>query len=260
MNDFYARIRGGQLPAAVGVLALALFTATWISNLGGVPGLARERSFDLLYRLFARAPGGTPVVAVDIDTKTLQELGDWPIPRIEIARLVELIADAGAVAIAVDIFFGGPDRRSSQTLADEVSRLPGGETLSAAVRGLPDSDAALAEVLKRTPTVIGALAAPSRTDAVFNLIRVDGVLSSDEVTLTGGFAAPHPMLADAALGIGIQSLFGEDGARVRRVPLLLAGSGVLAPDSLWRRRASRPAQRSSRLQQALQRFFSTNGR
>jgi adenylate cyclase len=229
MHNFYGRIRSALLPAAVGMLVLALFSAIWTMNVAGLPALARERAFDFLYTLFPRAASNIPVVAVDIDAKTLQELGDWPIPRAEIARLVEFVTAAGAVAVAVDIFFGGPDRRSSRTLADEVSRLPGGDQYSEAIRGLPDSDMALAELLERTPTVIGALAAPSRTAAVFNLIHVDGVLAPEDVTTAGGFAGPHAILADAALALGIQSLLGEDGARVRRVPLLLASGGVLAP-------------------------------
>jgi adenylate cyclase len=229
MNDHYGRIRVGKLPAAAGALALAFVIAIWTLNPVGLPGLARERAFDLLYTLFPRSSGNTPVVAVDIDDKTLQALGDWPIPRAEIARLVEWVAAAGAAAIALDIFFSGPDCRSSHTLADEVSRLSGGERYAAAIRELPDSDAAFAAILARTPAVIGVLAAPSPEPAAFNLIRVDGTLGPDEVTRAGGFTPPYGVLADAALAIGIQSLFGEDGARVRRVPLLIAGSNVLAP-------------------------------
>jgi hypothetical protein len=169
------------------------------------------------------------LVAVDIDRRTLQALGDWPIPRAEIARLIERTGAAGGAAIALDIFFGGPDRRSSHTLADEISRLAGGEKYAAAIRQLPDSDAAFAAALARTPTVLGALAAPSLARFTVNPVRIDGVLDAHEMMLTDGFTSPHEPLADAALAIGVQSLFGEDGARVRRVPLLLLGHGILAP-------------------------------
>jgi adenylate cyclase len=229
MKDFYGRVRGGLLAAAVGALALGSFAAVWAFDIGGVAGIARERAFDLLYMAFPRAPGPAQVVAVDIDRRTLQALGDWPIPRAEIARLIERIAAAGAKAIALDIFLGGPDRRSSQTLADEISHLAGGEEYAAAIRQLPDSDTTFAAALARTPTVLGALAAASPAPFSVNLIRVDGRLDEREVTLTDGFMPPHGPLADAALAIGIQSLFGEDGARVRRVPLLLLGDGILAP-------------------------------
>jgi adenylate cyclase len=227
MKDW--RVRGGLLAAAVGALALGGFAAIWAFDVGGVAGVARERTFDLLYTAFPRALSSSRVVTVDIDRRTLQALGDWPIPRTAIARLIEEIAAAGAKAIALDIFLGGPDRRSAQTLADEVSRLAGGEEYATAIRQLPDSDAAFAAALAHTPTVLGALAAASPAPFTVNLIRVEGVLDAREVTLTDGFMPPHEPLADAALAIGIQSLFGEDGARVRRVPLLLLGNGILAP-------------------------------
>jgi adenylate cyclase len=229
MKDFYGRVRGGLLAAAVGALALGSFAAVWALDIRGVAGIARERAFDLLYTAFPRAPGSAHVVAVDIDRKTLQALGDWPIPRTEIARLIERIAAGGAKAIALDIFLGGPDRRSSRTLANEISHLAGGEGYATAIRQLPDSDTAFAAALAHTPTVLGALAAASPAPFSVNLIRVDGMLDEHEVTLTDGFMPPHGPLADAALAIGIQSLFGEDGARVRHVPLLLLGDGILAP-------------------------------
>ena len=74
-----------------------------------------------------------------------------------------------------------------------------------------------------------ALAAPSPVALALNPIRVDRALDVHEVTRTDGFTSPYRPLADAALAIGVQSLFGEDGGRVRRVPLLLAGNSTLAP-------------------------------
>jgi adenylate cyclase len=200
-------------------LALGAFLAMWALDLAGLPGMARERAFDLLYTAFPRVSDASRVMLVDIDRGTLQARGDWPIPRTEIARLIDRIAAAGAAAIALDIFFGGPDRRSSHTLADEISRLAGGEKYAAAIRQLPDSDATFAATLARTPTVLGALAAPAPAPFAVNLIRVNGVLKPHEATATEGFASPYEPLADAALAIGIQSLLGEEGARVRRVPL-----------------------------------------
>jgi len=230
MKELYGRVRAGLLAAAAGSFALGSFATVWAFDAAGLPGLARERTFDLLYRAFPRACTSCRVVVVDIDRKTLEALGAWPIPRTEIARLIERIAAAGAQAVALDIFFGGPDRRSSQTLADEISHLAGGEKYAPAIRQLPDSDSAFAAVLARTPTVLGALAAASPAPFNVNLIRVDGVVEAHEVTMTDGFASPYEPLANAALAIGIQSLFGEDGGRVRRVPLLLLGNGILAPN------------------------------
>jgi adenylate cyclase len=228
MKDVLGRVRAGLPAAAAGAFMLGIVVVFWALDVMGLPGIARERAFDLLYVAFPR-PSNARVIAVDIDRRTLQALGDWPIPRTEMAELIARIAAAGAKAIALDIFLSGPDRRSSHTLADEVSRLAGGEEYAQSIRQLPDSDAAFADILARTPTVLGALGAASSAAFAVNLIRVDGALDAGTVTLTDGFTPPYEPLANAALAIGIQSLFGEEGARVRRVPLLLLGNGILAP-------------------------------
>ncbi|MBN4067451.1 CHASE2 domain-containing protein, partial [Simkania negevensis] len=52
------------------------------------------------------------VVIVDIDNKSLQELGQWPWPRTDIAKMIHNILADGASVIGFDIVFPNPDRLS----------------------------------------------------------------------------------------------------------------------------------------------------
>jgi len=161
--------------------------------------------------------------------KRLQALGDWPIPRAEIARLVERIAAEGAAAIALDIFLDGPDRRSSRMLADEVSRLAGGEKYAAAIRELPDSDAAFCRNIGANPhrdrSTCGAFVGRCGGS---NLIRVDGALVLDEVTRVGGFAPPMACLPTRRLRWAFNPCSARTTHAYVRVPLLLTDAGMLA--------------------------------
>jgi adenylate cyclase len=219
----------GILPAAVGLLAALATTAAVLADPWGLATTARERAFDLLYAAFPRAAGAGQVIVVDIDRRTLSRLGGWPLPRNELARLTDKLALAHAGVIAFDIFFPGPDRHSPRVLAAEIAALPGGEKAQPLIAELPDTDERLAEALRRAPTVLGVLAAPGEEAPLFNLIRAERPLARGMALRIDGVSGPYAPLAEAALGLGIQSLFGEEGGLVRRAPLIAATDMLLAP-------------------------------
>ena len=73
--------------------------------------------FDTYQRNSPRQYEAAPVKIVDIDDETIQRLGQWPWPRTDMARLTQLLTDAGASAIAFDIVFSEPDRTSPARVA-----------------------------------------------------------------------------------------------------------------------------------------------
>jgi len=217
------------LPFLGGVLALVAFVALWAADPFGLATVARERVFDEFYTFFPRRQAEQRVQVVDIDRKTLRQLGAWPLPRTKIRALVKTLGEAGASVVALDIFFFDADQQSPRRLADAVERLDGGAEIASSIRNLPDSDLAFAKALLKTPSVVGALAAPSDRKLNFNPIVFAPPLSPDALMRVPGFTPPYAILAEAALGEGILSLFGEDGGRVRRVPLILSDGKNAAP-------------------------------
>jgi adenylate cyclase len=115
--------------------------------------LVRLKTFDLYQVVKPRTYQKLPVVIVDIDEKSLAELGQWPWPRSTIATMLQNIAQAGGVAVAFDIVFAEPDRLSP----DQYARsLPG---LSADVAdelaGLPSTDETLGKTMQQMRVVVG---------------------------------------------------------------------------------------------------------
>src|SRR4051812_35559614 len=74
--------------------------------------VARETMFDFFQQLHPRAAPDLPIRIVDIDERSLAEIGQWPWSRHTMATLAQRLTELGAAAIAFDVLFPEPDRLS----------------------------------------------------------------------------------------------------------------------------------------------------
>jgi adenylate cyclase len=133
-------------------------------------------AFDIYQRADPRvADADLPVVIVDIDEKSLRELGQWPWPRTILAQMVDRLNAAGAAVIAFDALFSEPDRTSPQSLLKllqgEGASEPAAKQLLAT---MPDPDSQFAAAMAKAPVVLG-----------FNLVGHGGL---PQTTIKAGFA------------------------------------------------------------------------
>ncbi|MEA1051733.1 adenylate/guanylate cyclase domain-containing protein [Lamprobacter modestohalophilus] len=91
-----------------------------------------------------------PVRIIDIDDASLKQIGQWPWPRTELARLLERLAKGGPAVIAMDIVLSGPDSSSPQHSLRAWNEDP---DVSRLLKRLPDHDAILAETISRAPVI-----------------------------------------------------------------------------------------------------------
>ncbi len=98
-----------------------------------------------MFKYHGTSKASDEITIVDIDTRSLHELGQWPFPRDYMGKVLENLTAAGAGIIGIDVVFSSPDRLSPKTFAARLN-LEG---------DFFDSDAYLAEVLSRTPTILG---------------------------------------------------------------------------------------------------------
>src|SRR5262245_19421615 len=222
MQELIARIRRfaaghGRIPGAillVGLLVLQYIDPTLIAGL-------RLRYFDLLQRALLRVETNHPVLIVDVDDKSIAEVGQWPWPRNKIAKMVDILTKAKVPAIGFDMVFSEPDRTSPDAFADNLSDAT--PDLTGLLNALPDNDVIFAESLKRsrvslgeaTSDIGGPILPPAASfgwkgrDFTPWLFNFPGMLPA------------LPMLRDAAAGRGIFSLPPEIDGVVRRVPAVL---------------------------------------
>ena len=65
--------------------------------------MLEERGGDVVWRMVAERKDERRLIIVDINEKSLQEIGPWPWPRATQALLIEQLAKAGAGQQIIDI-------------------------------------------------------------------------------------------------------------------------------------------------------------
>jgi adenylate cyclase len=141
-------------------LAFALLHATGALHIGVL-----QRLDDIIYdaRLRATMPRTMDdrIVIVDIDEKSLTEVGHWPWGRNKVAQLVDELFDRQKVAVVgFDVFFTEPDESSGlprlkQLAQGELKDVPGFAGRIEQLQSSLDYDAVFAKSLARRPVVLG---------------------------------------------------------------------------------------------------------
>ncbi|RAI00687.1 hypothetical protein DLJ53_15660 [Acuticoccus sediminis] len=221
-----ARARGTTDLGLVAIAALVtLVLAAYSGTTGG--NTLRERTFDQLTALAGVTTIDEPVV-VDIDRRSLSEVGAWPWPRADLATLVGAIADAGGKALAIDILLDEPDDRSPAGLARRLTEF--GVPLDVDPATLADGDTSLAKAMARIPTVLGVGLAPQEGTPVRSPpIIVRGTFVADGLWRSEGIAGPIAALRDGAAGFGALALPGSLDGTIRNVPLLVVAGRQALP-------------------------------
>ena len=172
------------------------------------------------------------IVIVDIDEKSLSEVGRWPWSRHKMANLVdELIDRQKIVLLGFDVVFAEADdssglKRLTQLAQGELRDQPGFVDRLAQMRGSLDYDALFAKSLQNRPVVMGyyftsegngrtngAIPAPVAGPEFFQGRR------SSAIGWTG-YGANLDNLAQAAPLGGFFNAITEDDGVVRSLPLL----------------------------------------
>ena len=182
---------------------------------------ARYVVYDNYQKLAPRQYEPAPVRVVDIDEASLAEFGQWPWPRVFLAKLVDRLHQLGAAAIAFDIVFPEPGRLSPLELAHSLDLQE--DDLLTLVSKLPNGDQLLADSISRAPVVLGIgatneeiLSSPEPKAGFANA----GADPSLVVKHFKGGIGNLPVLENVASGYGSITLGDDVSAVVRKLPLL----------------------------------------
>jgi adenylate cyclase len=110
--------------------------------------MIRLKTFDIYQQISPRLDADYPVYVIDVDEKSLAQVGQWPWPRTIIAELVEKTFEQQAAGMAFDIVFAEPDGLSPENVKqlwnlddatkDALSRVtPHDITLSRTIQNYP---------------------------------------------------------------------------------------------------------------------------
>jgi len=105
-----------------------------------------DRVRDFYFKFHGPTKTSTDITIVDIDEKSIKELGQWPWERDKIATILQNLSNNGAGIIGLDIIFSEKDKSSPKYIAQKW----GFDSSN-----LPDYDKILATTIKTTPTILG---------------------------------------------------------------------------------------------------------
>ncbi len=92
------------------LLGLVATGAIVALHLSGQVERVELQTLDFRFRHWATAPENDQLVHIDIDDRSLEELGRWPWPRKQQAGVVDVLAEAGADNVALDIILPLPQQ------------------------------------------------------------------------------------------------------------------------------------------------------
>ncbi len=224
----------------IGVTLLPLLVAL-LHATGLVPLPILQRLDDVLYdaRLRATMPRTLEprIVIVDIDERSLAEVGRWPWSRNRMAELADELFVRQQVAVAAfDVVFAEPDessglKRLRQLAVAELKDQPGFTARIDQLAATLDYDAVFARSLQKRPVVLGYYFTSDREGGRAGVLPAP-VLARDDLhgrpirfTTWNGYGANIEPLARAAPAAGFFNPIADADGSIRSVPLLAEHEG-----------------------------------
>ena len=185
-------------------------------------------SFDTFQRVLPREVySEDPVVIIDIDDRSLAEIGQWPWSRSQLAKLTNQAY--AAAALGFDIVFAEPDRTNPQNL---IANYSFNEAINKELAALPSNDELFANAISNHGTVILGQALNNKDNtkpfkAKFGLVT-QGDDPKQFIANYLGTQNNIKLLDDSASGVGSMSI-GNNDVIVRQLPTFERVDDQLVP-------------------------------
>lgn len=193
----------------------------------------RLKTFDLYQLALDPKPTPQQVIIVDIDEKSLDELGQWPWPRSVLAKIIDKVGQAGAVVVGLDVLFPEHDRTSPANVAGIVEAYD--KEIADRLRKMKSNDEVFAEAMTRTRVVLGQtgyheeLKQWHASELKQSPIAMLGPDPQRFLDTYPGMVRNVPELEAKAQGRGMVSIRSETDGVLRKMPLVMMAQGKLLP-------------------------------
>jgi adenylate cyclase len=226
------------IPVLIGVtltLLAVLVKTTGVPVLSELDRRLEWLAYDLRVRLMLPedVEPDPRIVIVDIDEKSLLELGRWPWSRATIADLVDRVFEAGAAVMAMDVMYAEPQQDGMGELLDSMSD----ELRDSILENVPlpesfgGADQRLARSLEGRKVVLGYAIADASSFPKGSLpppLVMDSWLVQSLVLIDmDSYIANLDLLQERASGGGFFSIMPDDDGIIRTAPLLARRNGEL---------------------------------
>ncbi len=182
---------------------------------------------DLMFIFRGAQAVSKDVVIVDIDEKSLKELGQWPWSRNKFAKLVDNLSNAGVGAIGLDIVFAEADNSSPAKVLKEIGRDPS---------GAPDYDKIAARSIASSPTILGYIFAlendgvkPTGAPNIAAIVVEKHRPGREYLTTPHRAIMNIPVIQENAYSSGFFNTIPDSDGIVRSIPMIMRYGGTVYP-------------------------------
>lgn len=237
-------LKGSRLPVFLGLLATLLVVTTYTSNNPTIRGLLSRLDnlvYDQRFAFMLETPEETEhkIVIIDIDQRSLEELGRWPWSRFMFGDLVGQLFNYGVIVIGFDYFFPEPERnlmlelQAKVTDAGSADALPP-EGLLQQWSDLLNGDQHFSDQMSFGDVVLGVSFKSS--DPISYGKLPDPIVALDQeksqalnVLSAVGFEGNVDVLQQGARGAGFFDTVPDSDGVLRRTPLVMRYQNNLYP-------------------------------
>ncbi len=205
-------------------LGVTLLFAGHSAGLLSIPGLTQLEAqlYDVRVRYSASNEPDNRIVILDIDERSLAEIGRWPWNRIRMAELIDQLFDQYGIAVlGFDIVWAESETSQFEALGKDLARRLPGRGLGA----LPDTDQVFALSIANRPVVMGYYfnsAKGIKNDLPLPVLTLDQLPATASIApVWPGYTGNIRQLAEAAPAAGQINALPDDDGIIRRVPLLM---------------------------------------
>ena len=181
-----------------------------------------NRLRDYMFVLRGEEPHSNNVVVIDIDDKSLEQIGQWPWSRNVVSQMLVNLTQAEVGLIAFDIVFAEEDRSNPIKILKDFNLTTDKE--------IPDYDYIFAATVAQTPTILGYQFQLSKDDyittrtpevpAIF-IERNMNEYNKNMVIEAHGSILNIPIVQDNAYSSGFFNNVPDESGVVRSVPLII---------------------------------------
>ncbi len=185
--------------------------------------------YDIKTRVFAPRTTDERIVIIDVDDRSLAELGRWPWRRDLMAEIVnKLFEKHGIRALGFDMVFAEPDQGEGLMLLDEIERGPLAGNASAReeigrLRAQLDRDGRLAQAVRDRPVALGYYFSQEPAGSQSGELPGPAMAAGgfpDNIRARSSYGANLPRIQAAAAAVGHFNVEVDPDGVSRHVPLL----------------------------------------
>jgi len=182
---------------------------------------------DLMFKARGEIKGDENIIIIDIDERSLKELGQWPWSRDVVSTLLQNLAEYEVGIVGLDIVFAEPDNSSPKKVFQK---------LGLSSEGVVDYDMLLAETIGNTPTIVGYVFALN-DDGIKpeSSPKSNAIIVEQNRPENSSLVKPYrtilniESIQDSAYSGGYFNTIPDNDGVVRSIPLVMEYDGILYP-------------------------------